>query len=518
MIVRKPYAFLIKYFRIIHLFILILSSYVLYKANRLFIFFSEYSNTRQLLSTGNSQVYIPILIFIFSFLIIVFSIIIFILLKEKDKPKLFYLIMIIIYFALIIFLFISKTVITEIELNGISPKDARIIRDISLIFFLIQIPISSFILIRTLGFDIKRFHFGEDIQSLEIDVSDSEEVEIITGIDTDKLLRKKEEMKEELKAFYYENKAVLIIISILLFVVLPATFVIRNKVENKMYIEKENIILSDLNIKISSSYITKYNYDGKTLLTSKNSYVIVKFNLSNTKDKEEGININNFKLLIDDKVYSTNITYYDNFIDLGKGYYNQEIKNGESKDYIVVFVIDDSYLNKEMVLRYKDSVTYKNSEAIASYKKVLISPKSLNKIKEEEETLLNHELLFEDSLLEDTKLTINSYMIKDKFTYKYNNIDKYVVNSNGLVLRIDYKFNINENITFISNFSDFINMYATLIYEQNGNEIKGKTINITPKNYVDNSIFLSVDENIKDATSIKIILNVRNIKYIYTLK
>ena len=42
MILRKPYAFLIKYFRLIHLFISLLIVYLIYKTNNMYNFFKDY--------------------------------------------------------------------------------------------------------------------------------------------------------------------------------------------------------------------------------------------------------------------------------------------------------------------------------------------------------------------------------------------------------------------------------------------------------------------------------------------
>ena len=188
MIVRKPYAFLIRNFKLIHFLILILLVYLIYRANLILGFFNSYVDTRQVVSIASlSLEYVPNLIFLFSILVIIFSTIIFILLRQKDKPTVLYLTMILFYIAFMVFAIVARLNIDTIQLEGLSPKSARIIRDISLLMFIIQIGYVILITVRTLGFDIKKFHFGEDINNLKIDISDSEEVELTTGIDTNKL-------------------------------------------------------------------------------------------------------------------------------------------------------------------------------------------------------------------------------------------------------------------------------------------------------------------------------------------
>ena len=169
MIIRKPYAFLIKHFKLIHFVMLVLSIYIVNRANIIFNFFNEYVTTRQVSSAEYiSSNYLPLFLFISSILIITLSIIIFILLKQKDKPKLLYIIIIIYYILFIIFLIIAGMVISTIYIEGLSPQLSRIYRDISLIALIIQIIFIVLIAIRAVGFDIKKFHFGEDLQELQI--------------------------------------------------------------------------------------------------------------------------------------------------------------------------------------------------------------------------------------------------------------------------------------------------------------------------------------------------------------
>ena len=153
MIVRKPYAFLIKNFRFIHFLILIFSTYILYKSKLLFDFFNKYASTRQVLTAENiAHTYVPTLLIIFSFIVVALSLIIFILLKTKDKPKTLYFVIICYYVAFIVFSFISRGAINTIVIEGLAPKEARLLRDISLIAFIIQIIFSILFLVRTLRY------------------------------------------------------------------------------------------------------------------------------------------------------------------------------------------------------------------------------------------------------------------------------------------------------------------------------------------------------------------------------
>ena len=449
---------------------------------------------------------------------IVFSIIIYILLKQKDKPKLLYILMIINYLVFIIFAIVSRMTINTITIENIAPKSARIIRDINLILFLIQIVFTSFLLIRTFGFDIKKFHFGEDLQFLEIDVTDDEEVELTTGVDTDKMIRKLEMKKEDLKAFYLENKIIILLIAVLLVIVIPATLIIRNNTINKKYSENEVIDLNNFNFKITNSYISKYDYKGNKLLKESNSYVIVKFNITNLGDEKRGITLDNLRLEVNNNIYLPTTTHYSYFIDIANGYYSQEIDPDTSKDYIAVYIVSDEDISSSMIVRYTDKITYKDSEVNINYKRIVISPKLLDKMIDADSVSLNEKLDFSDSLLDKTTLILTTCGIKEKYTYTYNNVDKYIINENGLVLKLSYAFDIAPSISYITDFNNFINKYATIVYTYNNKEYTLSISNITPTTYKENDVFISVDETIKNATNIKLVFNIRNIEYVYIIK
>jgi len=497
----------------------ILTSYLLFKANRIFSFFNEYVSTRQVISIGNlADSYIPNILIIFSLLVILFSIIIAILLKQKDKPKLLYIWIIVFYFSFVIFSIISKINISIIELEGMDPQKARIIRDVSLIFYLVQIVFEAMLLVRAIGFDIKKFHFGEDLQSLNIDISDNEEVELTTGVDTDKLVRKLKMKGEDLKVFFLENKLIIILIFSFILVVIPSTIIFSNTIKNKIYSENQTINTSVISINAEESYITKYDYKGKKLLTGDSSYLILKIRIKNISENDISLDLNKYKIEIDNIIYNTNITLYDSFMDFGNGYISQKILKDESKEFILVFIINDKDIEKDIIFRYNTSIVYKNSEAKPSYIRFKLNPILFNDIEDIDEVLLDQTLIFSDSLLNQTNINIDSYEISNKYSYEISGNTKYITNNLGKVMRLSYKFNIDDNVEFISDFSDFINRYGLIVYEYEGKEYKIYVRNITPNDYDGSYVFLSIDDNVSNATSIKFVFKIRNINYTYVLK
>jgi len=487
-----------------------MSSYLLYKTSAAYSFFNDYASTRQFIESDTLiSDTLPILIAILSILLIGISVAIVILFRKKDKPTLFYISSILFYLILAIYTIVSRSILSSIILNGIDPRIARIVRDFWLIFYILQIILVAFYLIRALGFDVKKFHFGEDLNELRIEDEDSEEYELTTRFDADKARMNAAMRKEELKAFYYENKGIIILILILLFIVIPTSFIARSIISNKKYSMNEVIDLKGFELKITDVYVTKKNYKGDTLFKGDNSYLIVKFNIKNLSDTSRGISLNNLRIESNDNVYNANTTYYESFIDLGKGYTNQQISN-ESKDFIAVYIVKDDDIKEDIIVRYADKVVVKKNEASAKYYRVVVKPTNLDDNKKTLNIDLNEEFK-----LNNISVKFVYSNIKDKFTYDVNNKTKYIVNSLGLVLSLQYEYKGDDNYKTIF---EFLKNYGTIRYIVDERVYTEAITNITPNDYRGDTIYLSVNERIKDASEISIVFNSRSVEYMYKIK
>lgn len=513
MIIRKPYAFIIKHFKLIHFFILLLSSYILFVSFNILDFFNEYVDTRQFLESETLVTdIVPASIVIFSILLILLSTLIMVLFRKKEKPTMFYIASVIYYFILIVLCFVSRSTIKTIMFDGIDPRISRIIRDMWLISVMLQFAVVIFSLVRTLGFDIKKFNFGEDLHELQIEDEDSEEVEINSRFNADKVRMSIRMQRHEFKSFFYENKFIIIFIAILSLVIIPSAFIAKNIVENKRYQVGEIIDLKGFNFTIEEAYTTKRDYNGKQLLKGDTSYLILKLNLTNLEEKERGIKLNNLRLEVNNKIYVPKTNYYDYFEDLGIGYENNEIPKG-TKNYIAVYIINDEDLNNELIVRYADKITVKKSQANAKYYRFIITPENLDSKKTSFNQTIRNDIIVNYNKENTAKLNISHYNVSDKFTYELNGKTKYIINNVGLVMMLNYEFT-SESITF----KDFIDKYIYISYKYKGNIYKKKINNITPSYYKDKSMFISVSENMKDVTEISLVVQTRNSEYIYKLK
>lgn len=490
MIVRKPFAFLIKHFKAIHLFLFGLLVYVCYKYNGIVSFLRNY------ISTGNGRYdavnyinYTPIYVILGAILVMI---IIYYLMKYKDKPKKLYLFSIIGYIAVIILFIFLFNYLRTFSSSIIEQKTLRLYRDISLMGLIFQYIIIVIMLIRGLGFDIKKFNFSKDIQELNIDLTDNEEVELVMGFDTNKTKFKIRRFFREFRYFIREN-ILFTGLSLIVIVVILWIIVANYTSKNKVYKENEYFGV-DFNMLVNGSYLTKEDSSLKKLSVGSSSLLVVKFKISS--NHSDVLNPDNFILSIYGKTYSPNNKYCSSLKDIGKCY-NKIKLSEEEKEYIFVYLVDDSVLNKKIYLKYDYGyLTNKNNSVI----KVRLNPDNID---DEEKTTkrINDTLGFNNSVIGDYKLKIEEYNISDN--YEINADITLMPTSNNTIIRLK-----------VSEGNDLVDSYALLKYTISGTEYTSTM----KKMYEDNNYSYYEVSNITYADSIKLVLNSRHNNYEYILK
>ena len=184
MILKKPYAFIIKYFKLIHFLLTLLIAYLIYKTNSILDFVTNYiSSNTSVVGQNLTDNLFNSLCFIFPILIIICALIFIGIMYKKEKPFMFYIINIFIFIFFLIIFGYSFNVIKEMQSVIVDIRIIKIIHD--LLIILIGVEAISFItfLIRAVGFDIKKFDFLSDINKLDINESDKEEFEFNINID-----------------------------------------------------------------------------------------------------------------------------------------------------------------------------------------------------------------------------------------------------------------------------------------------------------------------------------------------
>ena len=190
MILRKPYAILIKNFKLIHAIIAVMMGYLTYRTSEIVSFISDYIGSSQLKVSPEKVegLYGPILFVLIAFVILLNIVLLFVL-RFKKKPIKFYIYNIIGQLYTLVMYAISYNLIKELQHGLVDIKTLKLIQDFTMGAFFLQIIALVIVAIRATGFDIKGFNFKEDLAELEIKEEDSEEFEVSFDVDTDKLKR-----------------------------------------------------------------------------------------------------------------------------------------------------------------------------------------------------------------------------------------------------------------------------------------------------------------------------------------
>lgn len=371
MILRKPYAFLIRHFKLIHLFISLLLVYLISCTNNILKFFKSYS-INSLIEVDSSS-YINFFTYFSIIILLSLVIAIIVLLKKKQKPILFYILTIVGYLILFMgFVYISS-IINTLEIKFLERKEINFARDITRFMFIGQFIFLIPYIIRTLGFDIKKFDFKKDLQELDIQVDDNEEFELTIGVDTNKIEQKTRRRVREFKYYYIENKLYINVILIVVGTIIG--FNLIGKIVgniNVSYKEGSEFKLDNFyTLTINDTYITNKDLNGKDMTVEDETYLIVKFTVKSMYNGNFTLEPNKFLVKIKDSVYNPDKRYYNSFKNYGIGYKNQKISFNDNKSYILVYVIPKKYADKRMKLEY--NYRYDNNLEMIK-KKVKLSP------------------------------------------------------------------------------------------------------------------------------------------------
>ena len=373
MILRKPYAFLIKYFKIIHLVISLLLVYLIGRTTKILGFFRRYLVNR-LIDVVPSD-YFNFFMYFSLIIIVAAAIAIIFLFKKKDKPRTFYIITIIgcaILFGC--YIYFSGT-INKLEYNMLDRKTISFARDISMFCLIGQYILIIPYVIRTIGFDIKKFDFKKDLEELNISVEDNEEFELTVGVDKNKLEQKTRRSLRELKYYYTENKH---FINIILGVVIVfVVYKIIGSISFTPTYKEGSIIKLDnyYTLKFDESYISNKDSKGNDISVNDNTYLIVKFTVHSNYNGNITLNTDKFLIYINGEKFIADKGYYSYFSNYGIGYKGQKIAYNTNKTYILTYAIPDKYKDKKIKLEY--DYRYDNNNKMIK-KIVKLSPKIEN--------------------------------------------------------------------------------------------------------------------------------------------
>lgn len=527
MILKKPYAFLIKNFRIIHLILTGLIAYLLFRTYNLYSFFSRYvSNVYAALGDAIPSNYITVFMFLVSIIIVSFSLAMFLLMKKKDKPKNLYIALSTYYILYFIGLILYFVLFKSMDTTQLSIRNAMIIRDVTFIIMLPQAALLVLSLIRGVGFDIKKFNFSKDLKELDIKEEDNEEFEFVLGVDSYKYFRYLRRRVREFKYYVLENKFMFTILMGLACSILLILTILNFTVYNKTYNKNQKINANNLTLEVNNSYLTDINYKGEIVAEDK-YFLVINITFTNTSGLSTVLDLPSYVLETKSgKVYPT-LSRNTHFLDFGAGYSKEKIESSKSANYILVYELEKRDVAKKYTLRIIDEVEYKAGTMNSKQKKVSLKPLQYFS----QETVGNYEIgqpiTMYDSVLENTSFLVNSYEFTNKFTYKYEacirtncssktDVVTADVGKSKKLLVLDGSLVVDTNSTFAKNSKTAITFFDAFTQIRYDDKI-APVINATP-NSISEKYILQVDEKAATAKSVDLIFTVRNKKYVLKLK
>ena len=528
MILRKPYAILIKYFKLIHIILTLLMFYATFKMKDIYDFFDNYINAGWLsINAEEAKSYINSTCYISIILILIILIVIFWLMRIKKKPNLYYKITIPVYIIILTIFIVLSNALNSAITEVISPLNLLIYSDTALITFLVQSTFLVVPILRGIGFDVKKFNFKKDIADLQIENIDNEEVELNINIDKNKIKRNLNRIGRNSSYIFLKNKIIIYRILLILLIISLGYFIINVFITNKTYKEKTIIQLDKYSLKVNKSYLTLYNYNNKVIST-KYKYVVVNFTPIN-KINNNTFDLDKIDLKIGDKYYYPETNIYTDFKDLGYGYNGQTLGTKNNLDYIMVFKLPLEQKTNRVILRYINSTKFKNNEQIKIYKNIKLN------LNDDTKKVININSNIGNNInINFNTFKVDKYELSNIFNYTYENCDSDNVcnnvsksiglrDNNYTIMKLSGTFKLENKgvLKYYDNYDEYFKTMIYIKYKVNNVDKKFSGINsLTPTKLLNNNneMYLEVPQEINNASDINLHIKNRNVDYNIKLK
>ena len=534
MILKRPYAFLVRHFRIIHALLLFSSIYLMTRTWNFVGFFSSYiKNGQQVTGVDNlSEQYVNSLMNVLPLLIIFICGIVIYLLHYKKKPLMLYIYIGIIYATLFLLYRYLDSFLYSMTFETPSIRFVNILRDVCRVFTIIQIPVIAFAFVRALGFDVKKFDFKKDLLDLGVEDVDNEEYEFEFNFDGEEAKAGLKKRIRLFKYFYKENKFLFIGIRIVVIVLLVLfAYKFFSSIE-KIYAEGVYVDVGNYDAKVIESYKTNKDASGN-LINNKYFYLVT---LIEYKNKTNGIVTPGVLYLGygDNGLAQNTLDMNNKLNEFGVNYYKQNINPYETRRFVFIFEIPIEYYNDTLILRHLKNVSFKDNELNYEYRKVKLKPKEFSDKATAVDTKdIKEEITLSGSTYGNTKVRVDEIKLSDNFLYnikkcKNNSCETFTNNLTAsknesfdltlmrMKLNIDFDYEtLGRNYTN----DKFIQEFGSIRFEISGKEYNNRLqlLDVTP--YVTNEyIFIQVRDKLKNADKIYLDLNIRGKVYTIVLK
>ena len=354
MILKKPYAFLIKYFKLIHLFVSILMIILIVNLLEILSFLNSYIGGERILHGFDylNQYFNPFMYFSLAF-IVVFSIVMLVLMKKKKKPIGLYIFLAATYLYLTAVVIFSYVNIETLQTLLLDIRVVRANRDFVFAAIALQSLGVIFSLIRSFGFDIRKFDFVKDLQRLEISETDKEEIEVSLSLD------KIDPLAEIIKAFhnirynFIENKVMYFLFSGVFIFIFIAYTSVNALFLNNTFQQGQRVNGSLFSLNVQESYVTNRSNINEPI-TENSKFVILKVDMSVSDNIDRPLDNSAIRLSVGGGLYAPTYDYKNLFNDLGI-HYDRSTLTSDAKTRLLIFEVfeDVNIRNAELILKDK---------------------------------------------------------------------------------------------------------------------------------------------------------------------
>lgn len=521
MVFRKPYAFLIKNFKLMHIILTICCAYLILKTSAIISFLGDYISSTDLVIGQEivSNLYSSWM-FIIPVLMLLFFIVLLTVMVVKEKPKTFYVVNILVYFLILILFIYGRGILAEMEKEIVQPQKLKSLYDLFVYALIFQVFTSVIAAIRGFGFDIKKFDFSKDLQQLDVSEEDNEEFEISINYDFDDTKRRFKKKVRNFKYVYAEHKFIIniVIVAVILF---SGFLVYKNtSISIKKYNNNSTFTMNSCSNNVLATYLVNTDSNGVKLDTN---LLVISMNVRTNNKYNKKLVTGAYELVINGKKYHHHPEYAKELRDIGNVYANQDLDLKEYTNYLLVYDIGKSR-GKNAQLKITNLINQ-------DYVLVNLKITNLTADKKVTDYKLKDEIKFDDTYLLDTSFKINDYEISDKFTLKYNYCvneeciesieylvpDYFNTNVDKTILRMNYKYSSKS----LNSFYKLINLYGKLEYKiDNVTKVQNVAFKEVKSNRVadKNILNLEVVKEVEKAEEIYLVFNIRNSEYRYKIK
>lgn len=536
MILKKPYAFLIKYYRIIHLALAFLLGVGVYKLSSIITFFNNYvkNGYTTTVVTDLDKLYTPLSVYMMVLLILLLAGAILVLLIHKKKPAKVYMGIIAYYLFIFFGLFYISSILRSFEMELLASTVARSLRDILIIVYIPQFIFIGLILLRTIGFNVKKFDFSDERKEFGESEQDSEEFEIKIKFEGYKVKQKTNRALREGVYYVKENKLIVLCIVIVLSIVgLYKLFDVASRNYDVNYRVGTLFKYNNLNITIEDAMVSNLDYKGEVI--SDNYYLVLKIHLVNESGNTISMDYNNFKLLIGNKIYNPTVNLARHFVDYASSSLPNSVSHKMDRTVALVYELSEKESRKSMKLRIHNGSVYEDGEYKDKHIFIDLDPERVPDVAIANNYKVGQTISFDDTYINNTKLTIKEYIVTKKYVYRYeickDNGDCQQFNDaitvpvtdnrhdNRLVI-LGVEYSQDKETGYSDNYTSlygFANNFVKIQYKVGDVVYSSNSLNVTPATSTTLMAF-EVPKNIEEASIIQAIITVRNKKYMVNLK